>query len=287
MNNDLNQDNKNSWKSWGLHISLHQVIHNIEALVRNDPTNAQHRWSLFEILCVIGDWSRALRQLQMTAKLDQSFVQFAQTMRMLIRAEVIRSDVFSGKKQPVPVIDRPQWMVQLVQANALNAEGNAVQADDVRLAALEVVPIQSGVSNLGDFAWLGDSDTRLGPVCEVILSGSYRWLAFSDIEAITLHPPKHLIDLIWRPVHIAFKTVQNEVMPVPAFIPSRYPVAHLINAEGEGLALQNTDKLLLSKETIWEDVGTSGVFASGQKVWMTDRGDWSFLELTDITFGEK
>ena len=132
-------------------------------------------------------------------------------------------------------------------------------------------PDTAGVGNLMSFAWATDSDTRLGPVCEVILAGAYRWVAFSDLASIRKAAPVHLLDLVWAQVEL----VLRGGTALKGYMPMRYPVH-----------ADDRDALLMARETVWTDVGRTGVFARGQKMWATDAGDMALLDLRECSFGD-
>ena len=279
-------------------ISLQDHLQQIEARIRREPTVPTHRWALVELLCVLGHWDRALAQLQAWAKLiptsqAQSQAQ-AHSMRGLIRAEAQRNEVFAGALLPAPVTDMPDWMSDLAQAMAHNARSETEQADALRTRALSHAPQRSAVCVWqGDVAnaqtlqeracdWIGDSDTRLGPVCEVMVAGAYRWLAFADVAHLSLQPPQSLLDLVWMPAKLQLHpqaglppSTTGRVLHV--FLPTRYPLAQVVD---EPQATH--DALLMSRLTRWRDVGETGVFAQGQKTWMSDGIDWPLLDVREL-----
>jgi type VI secretion system protein ImpE len=198
---------------------LQEALRRLENDVRREPASVRHRWALAEMLCLSGDWTRALKQVQVCGQLagkqDASWHARSQLMRGLIRAEIQRQEVFTGRAKPLAVIDSPRWMDDLAQAIALNATGDHAGADEVRRAALDAAPTRPVLcrfteerqpdASKADAAvgtverrceWIGDSDTRLGPVCEFIVAGGYP-LEFTvqsnvDLETnrIELHPAR-------------------------------------------------------------------------------------------------
>lgn len=266
-----------SFRQWLHGDSLSIALKRAEEDVRNHPTKTSARWLLFELLCIQGSWERALKQLQTWATLNVGSDGAAQTMRGLILAEHQRNEVFSGRQVPVPVVDLAPWMAALAQAIDLNAKGDHAQADAVRASALDVAPEVAGLGNLGSFAWITDSDTRLGPVCEVIAQGSYRWLSFNDLRSIRIEPPERLLDLVWTSAQI----VLFDGTPLRAFLPTRYPLSIANTPEAK---ISASDDQLLSRETTWFEVGETGVCAAGQKIWTTDQTDWPLLDVRDCAF---
>lgn len=286
--------------------NLQDALARLEDAVRRMPGSASHRWALVEMLCVLGQWERALKHLQISARLkggeDRPWHAKAQMLRGLIRAEAQRLDVFEGHSMPHPVIDRPPWMDSLARALAFNAQGDHKEADRFRRAALEEAPTrpvvcawceepQAHLASEGAeetmverrFEWIGDSDTRLGPVCECIVAGGYRWLAFADIASLQMERPSHLLDLVWRPVTLHLQGARAGAQTLRGFFPSRYSRTESLPLETDGA---RRDALTLARLTQWEEVGDTGVFAVGQKTWMTDGGDMPLLSLRSLRLAD-
>lgn len=88
----------NALNSWLQQDSLESVLTRLENGIRSAPADLSLRWGLFQTLCLLGQWERALKQLQVCAKLDAELAQTAHVMRDLIRSEMLRAAVFAGKK---------------------------------------------------------------------------------------------------------------------------------------------------------------------------------------------
>ncbi|MEJ8827315.1 type VI secretion system accessory protein TagJ [Variovorax humicola] len=265
-----------SFREWSHVRPLSEALARAEADVRVKPQEVRARWLLFELSCVLGQWERALKQLQTWAGLSRDNESTAHVMRGLIRAEHQRMELFAGRAEPATLAaggrSAPAWMAGLGEALRLAAPGDAAAveaADLARETALGQAPDTAGVSNLMSFAWVSDSDTRLGPVCEVILAGAYRWLAFRDLASIAKAAPAHLLDLVWVQVDL----VLRDGTALKGYMPTRYPVH-----------AGDRDALLMARETVWTDVGQTGVIARGQKMWATDAGDMALLDLRDCKF---
>ncbi|BDT67994.1 hypothetical protein os1_21750 [Comamonadaceae bacterium OS-1] len=285
--------------------NLQEALSSLEADVRKQPTSLAPRWALIEMLCLLGHWERALKQLQASAKLAPETGPTAQTqaqlLRSLVRAEHQRASVFSGQLLPVPVVDRPQWMEDLARAIAFNAKGQHQQADPLRRAALDAAPthamrcvLQNNVQAANPRAnapveeggwaeqrvsWIADSDTRLGPVCEFIVAGGYRWVAFADIASVHIERPTRLLDLVWLPATLTLRSTQAGSKAIHGFIPTRYSGTERVAAE---VGSQQRDALVLAHLTHWQDVGETGVFALGQKTLMGDGVDFPLLDLREL-----
>lgn len=264
-----------SFRDWLNAKPLADALARAEAAVRARPREAEARWLLFELLSVLGQWERALQQLQTWAELARDSESTAHVMRGLIRSEHQRMEVLAGRAQPATVsisnARAPEWVAGLTAALEAAAGGSAglAASDLAREAALGQVPDTAGTSNLAAFAWITDSDTRLGPVCEVVLAGAYRWLAFADLKTVTKRAPERLLDLVWAQADLELR----DGTPLKAYLPMRYPVH-----------AGDRDALLMARETVWSEAGRTGVLARGQKMWSTDAGDMALLDLRHCAF---
>ncbi|MCC8402571.1 ImpE protein superfamily protein [Paraburkholderia sp. MMS20-SJTN17] len=238
--------------------------------VRKHPSNARERWLLFELLCLDGEWERALRQLQTWATLEPEGTSRAQMYRSLIRSEMFRTEVFAGQRMPGEIDPLPAWVHSLLQANVKLGEGNLAAADELRRAALDAAPPTRGESTqIGEFEWLTDSDSRLGPVCELTVAGGYRWVPFGSMKSLTLGPVTALTDLVWRSAVVGLR----DATVLRGYLSVRYP-----GSESGPFAIR------LSRKTTWKDVGETGVIALGQKTWTTNKGDFGMLEIGECRF---
>ena len=250
--------------------SVAEGIQMAEQQVKMHPTKALHRHSLFQLLCVIGNWSRALQQIQLCARLDANYTREAQVFGELIRCEIYRQSCFHGEQRPGFILPPPVWMEDLLVALACNAHGKTSDADAHRSHAFETITDTAGQWNGGTFDWISDSDSRTGPVLELVTGGMYIWLPLSQIRSLKSPPPASLTDLIWKPVNI---TLHNGDVH-GAWLFSRYSGSE-----------KASDTLCLCRKTVWQDgSGETLVQALGQKMWLTSHGDISLLDLSTCTF---
>src|SRR5215470_16994572 len=84
--------------------------------VRAKPQDAKLRVFLFQLLCVLGQWERALNQLKVVTELDANASTMAQMYGAAIQCEVVRADVFSGKTSPMVFGEPEQWLALLVES---------------------------------------------------------------------------------------------------------------------------------------------------------------------------
>lgn len=248
--------------------SIEEGIMLAEQQVRENPAKALYRNVLFQLLCVVGNWPRALHQLQLVVRLDASYTQEARLYRELVRCEIFRHSVFQGDLRPVFLLPQPTWMEPLLAALACKNDGKKI--DECRNTALKLIRDTGGEWSGGRFDWASDSDSRLGPVLELVTGGVYVWLPFSHIRSLESAPPERLTDLLWAPANITL--VSGKICSAWMF--TRYNGSE--NA---------SDALRQCKETQWQDgPGETTVRAQGQKVWLTSHGDISLLDMTQCIF---
>lgn len=269
-------------------------LQRVEASVRSEPAAHAHRWAMVEILCQLCQWPRALQQLQAWGRLAPQWKAQAHLVRGLIQAEHQRVAVFSGHERAAPVVDFPDWMALMAQALEHNALGQVAQADACRQQALELAPSRGGVcrwdvrshahepaqSHEQAFEWLADSDSRLGPICEVMASGAYRWVAFADIASLQIQPPQSPLDLVWVPAQLLLRGPQEGETgrSMHVFLPARS-----CWTQPPTRPTEQQLALLMGHLTVWQEAGETGVFALGQRTWMSDGVDWSLLDIREVS----
>lgn len=253
--------------------SLDEQLSELQTRIKADASNAKLRIHLFQLLCVMGKWQRALAQLQLCAQLDSKALAMAQTYREAIRSELFRAEVFAGKRTPQVMGQPPDWIGLLIEALKLEATGSPEAAAELRRTALDKAEPRACRVDDSQCEWIADADSRLGPVCEVIANGQYYWLPFSSCNALRLETPADLRDLVWSPAEIL---LPNEGR-VPALIPSRYP-----GSENDISA--SADALKQSRQTLWLDRGNDVWHGLGQRLWVSDVGEHPILDTRSVTF---
>lgn len=238
--------------------------------VRADPSNAKLRIFLFQLLCVLGDWKRAITQLKLCAELDAAALPMAQTYREGIICEVFREKVFAGEKDPLVFGEPPEWLALLIEANRALAGGNTAHATELRGKAFDLVPDQGGEINGERFEWIADADMRLGPVLEIVVNGRYFWMPFSAIASLRIDPPEDLRDSVWTAANV---TLQNGGEFV-ALIPTRYA----------GTVQAKDNAAMLARATTWADVGDETFVGTGQRLLTTAAADIALMEIRTLTF---
>ncbi|MCR9244809.1 MAG: virulence protein SciE type [bacterium] len=252
----------------------------LQQLVRSEPAAANHRIFLFQLLAVLGSWERCKTQLAVIRDLDHGAIPMVQMYREALRCEVLREEVFAGKRSPLVFGEPEPWVAHMVQALALSADGQAEQAQAMRGAALEeaaAVPGTLAVAVAGSeddaehaFEWLADADSRLGPIFEVMMNGKYYWVPASAVASVEFEAPVDLRDLVWLPATFRWQNGGDAV----ALVPTRYV----------GSAAASDGAVQLARRTDWRDAGHDEYHGSGQRVFATDAAEFGLCDLRRITF---
>lgn len=241
----------------------------VQDQVRAEPSEARHRVFLFQLLCVLGQWDRALTQLNVAGDLDASTLGMVQVYREALANEALRVEVFAGRKTPLIFGDPEQWVALLLEALKLSAGGEVAKGEELRAEALEAAPAISGQLNDDEFAWIADADPRIGPNLEAIINGRYFWVPFTHIAEIRIDVPEDLRDLVWVPAELRWQN-QGEAV---ALIPTRYP----------GSESSDDPLIQLARKTEWQEQGADFYCGLGQRTLVTDQGDYSLLETRNVT----
>ncbi len=233
--------------------------------VRADPADPRLRIFLFQLLCVTGDWKRAITQLKLSAEMDEAATMMARTYREAIICEVYREKVFAGEKEPMIFGEPEEWLALLIEAQKLLGQGKVSEAADLRARAFEAAPACSGEADGQRFEWIADADMRLGPVLEVIVNGRYFWLPFAQLNKLEFEEPADLRDAVWTAANLTLSNGGE----LPALIPTRYA----------GTVTKGDDAAKLARATEWEDAGAETFVGIGQRLFATDQADIALLDL--------
>jgi type VI secretion system protein ImpE len=237
--------------------------------VRARPSDAKLRVFLFQLLCVVGQWERALNQLKVASQLEPLALPMAQMYGEAVRCEAIRDEVLAGKKSPMVLGEPEQWLALLIESRLRAGLGEAAHAEELRARAFEEAPTSNGLLNSQPFEWIADADSRLGPVLEAIINGRYYWVPFSRLTKVTLEAPEDLRDLVWMPAQLQFDNGGESL----ALIPTRYT----------GSEASEDGAIALARKTSWEPIAEDTYRGLGQRILTTDGGDTPILEVREIS----
>ena len=171
---------------------LNEAVQALSAELRDNPTDAQRRTFLFELLCFTGDLDRARKHLEVLAKENQKTGMGALLYEACMHSERTRRDVFEKREFP----------------------------------AVAALPSRKGTLNGEAFETLEDADPRIGARLEVFTAGTYMWVPLAHIESIEMEPPKRLRDMLWSPVLIRtgpdFQQAELGECLIPVLCPFSY-----------------------------------------------------------------
>jgi len=167
---------------------LDEAIEALGAEVRDNPTDAQRRAFLFELLCFAGQYDRAEKQLNVLASAGRDAEMGALLYHAALHAERLRQEMFAKENFP------------LTSAKAVG-----------------------GTINGQAFTSITDADPRIGPRLEVFSAGQYMWLPFEHLTTVRMEAPKRLRDLLWAPAIVrpneSFKGLEMGEALIPAIAP--------------------------------------------------------------------
>ncbi len=240
----------------------------LQRQVRERAADPRLRVFLFQLLCVLGQWQRALTQLQVCGELDAATLPMVNTYREAVKCEMVREAVFAGKTTPIAFGQPQAWVAWLVEALQAQARGDAAAAARLRAEAFDAAPATPGTLNGEAFDWIADADSRLGPVIEAVINGRYCWVPYLAVSKVIVEAPVDLRDLVWAPAQFQLPNGGQTV----ALLPTRYPGS---GAYADG-ALQ------LSRKTQWSELAPDQFGGLGQRLLTTSGPELGLLETREI-----
>ena len=243
--------------------------------VRSHAGDAAPRIFLFQLLAVLGQWDRALAQLNVAAELDPKALAMAQMYREALQCEPLRAQVFAGKRAPLVLGEPDEWLALLIESLLTAADGStaaAARSQDLRRQAFEAAETTAGAIDGEPFEWIADGDIRLGPVCEAVINGRYYWVPFARLSRIDIEAPADLRDVVWMPAHLLLANGGESV----AVIPTRYP----------GSESATDSRVRLARQTEWQEVAPDLFHGLGQRQWTTDTGEKALMDVRTVVLGE-
>lgn len=250
--------------------NLQVALEDLQGQIRKQPDNSRYRIFFFQLLSVLGQWDRAISQLNVLESLDRDTWPMVQTYRSAIQCEVLRADIFAGRQTPLIFGEPPAWMAWLLESLRLMTESRHGHAKELRDQAFDRAVPSCGTIDEQPFEWIADADSRLGPVLELIVNGRYYWAPFEQIRVIKISQPEDLRDLVWLPARFVWTNGGEAV----GLIPTRYCGSE--NAEDSAIQLART--------TQWQEVTDTIHHGLGQRMLATDQDDYPLLETRMITF---
>jgi type VI secretion system protein ImpE len=244
------------------------ALAHLQEQVRAQPADANLRVFLFQLLCVLGQWERALNQLSVASSLDPGALAMAQMYGDAVRCEPVRREVFEGKKSPMVLGQPDQWLAMLIESLLLAGQNRTAESNDLRARAFDEAPTSGGDIDGRPFEWIADADSRLGPVMEAVINGRYYWVPFSRVTKIDLEPPEDLRDIVWMPAHLDFENGGEAL----ALIPTRYT----------GSETADDVTLAMARKTLWSEAAADVHYGLGQRILTTNAEDVPLMDIRKI-----
>jgi type VI secretion system protein ImpE len=248
-----------------------QALALLQEQVRAKPGDPKLRVFLFQLLALLGQWERAVAQLDVAGQLDAGALAMVAMYRDAVQCERLRARVFAGQTSPLLFGEPEQWLALLIESLLVSGRGREREAAQLRAEAFEAAPPSAGTADGASFEWIADADSRLGPVLEAVINGRYYWVPFVRLARLTTEAPTDLRDVIWLPAHLQFSN-GGETM---ALLPARYP----------GSEASEDGAIVLARKTIWTEPEPDTFHGLGQRLLATDRGELALLDLRELSIG--
>ena len=255
------------------HAPLQDQLAELQSRIKADAANVKLRIHLFQLLCVMGNWTRALAQLQVCGQMDAKSLPMAQTYREAIRYELFRAEVFAGKRAPQVMGKPPAWIGPLIEA--LRHDGAATTLLLLRCANVPWMRRSRAPARLMALPASGLPTVihDWGLCAKSLPTVSISGCLFQSCQGVSLEPPADLRDLVWASGEVL---LPNEGR-VPVLVPARYPGT----AEATG---DNADLLKQSRVTEWHEAHPGMWFGMGQRLWSSDVGEHPILDTRLVSF---
>ncbi len=247
---------------------LAEAVDSQLSFVKKNPSDSHARFFLAELASFQGDWDRVDRQLDAIASQDNKVAMLPLLFRQLVRAEVLREQVFFEGRAPELVVSLAQdCQLQLEACTALRL-GQYADCRQILERADQERPLVHGTCDGKSFETLLDADDRLRGIAEVLTaSGKYFWVPWNSIQSLEFSKPERPMDLIWRKAAISVKDgPEGEV-----YIPTRYP-------QPTGW----TDEQRLGRTTTWVEHANGIVTGIGQRTLLIEEDGIPLLEIGQI-----
>ena len=102
----------------------------LRKMIQKQPQRSDLRVFLFQVYCVQGEWVKAATQLDVLLELDPSTKPMVETYREALRCEVLRREVFEGKRSPLVLGSPGDWLAGMLEALRQGAQQLAQAAQE-------------------------------------------------------------------------------------------------------------------------------------------------------------
>ncbi len=249
---------------------LGKAIEAVTAEVKANPTSAERRTLLFELLCFTGDLDRAAKQLDVIAKQNAESEWGTQVYQNILGAERHRRRLLSDGLRPEFLLDPPPYVQFHLDAVNCIRDGRLAEAGELLRRSEEQRPVVTGNVNGHAVDEFRDCDDLFGPVLELIILRDYIWLPIEQIRELEMSAPERARDLIWAPIRIGLVDGSQR----RGYVPALYCGSHE----------QPDDLLKLGRLTDWRGEDGEPVLGIGQRAFLAGEDAVSILDLRQADF---
>src|SRR6202035_5177392 len=94
---------------------LSACLTDLQGEVRRNPAESRPRIFLAQLLMVLGEWDRALTQLNVITEMEAGAIPMTRTYTAAIQCERLRASILRGERSPL-IFGRPEpWLAPLVR----------------------------------------------------------------------------------------------------------------------------------------------------------------------------
>ncbi len=232
---------------------LTEAISQLQAVLRDKPTDKRARTFLFELLCFAGEFDRARKQLGVLAEETQQTKLGVSFYLAALSAET----------------DRQAWY-QLPAPPVIGSAGG-----DSAVGSADGGTV-SGVCDGVSFTGIHDLDPRLGGSLEFLTAGKYHRIAFRNLARLEFSPTVRARDAYWRVATLEFSAAMGSNELDSILVPVLYPQTYLFE----------DDQTRLGRTTDFALSGGGEEIPCGQRILLIGGREVPLLEITSITFDD-
>lgn len=239
--------------------------------VKNAPADRAKRFVLAELLAFTGDLERADKHLDAIASPENADLLAVLQFRQLLRAEGIRQQVFTEGRSPQFLTAPGEQEKKRLEALLAIRNRDGAAAVALLSAADDARPKVAGTCDGLAFDDVRDLDDVVGPFLEVITAkGTYYWVPFSHLKAVTFHKPDRPRDVLWRKAKLEAK----DGLDGDVFVPTLYVET----------AKETDDELRVGRATEWRGEEGSPTRGIGHRQLLVGEEAKAVLTIGKLTF---
>ena len=157
---------------------------------------------------------------------------------------------------------------------ALHAEKNRHALFETQAFPEEGATSPRGELNGQPFTDLRDADPNIGARLEVFAAGATLWIPFQHVASVEMEAPRRLRDTLWAPARVTTTAAFRGKDLGDVLIPAVYPFSWK----------QANEAVWLGRVTSWVEEKEGLGVPAGQKTWLVDGEEFSFLEVRRVVF---